>query len=241
MCPGENQGANRGGESGNIIFIVLGAIILLGFLTAAIQMSSRPEGSNIDGETLTVRASQVRQYAVELEQAVAYIMRGGASEEDIRFAHPDADAGYGVITADPEHQVFDRRGGGATYRAPPAGINDGSAWEFYGGTHLPDAGSDKAELIAVLPNVTKAFCDKINDMNGYDALPEDTGATATSSGTAGGCLQMGADGRFSAGQKFFDTANTTDEATFSVKPSLEACVLCAADGKYHFYHALMVR
>lgn len=241
MCPGRIQGADRSGESGNIIFIVLGAIILLGFLTAAIQMSSRPEGSNIDGETLTVRASQVRQYAVELEQAVAYIMRGGASEEDIRFAHPDAAAGYGAITDEPEHQVFDRRGGGATYREPPAGINDGSAWEFYGGTHLPDAGSDKAELIAVLPDVTKDFCDKINDMNGYDAQPEDKGSSATSSGTAGGCLQMGAAGRFSAAQKFFGTANTTDESTFSVKPSLEACVLCAADGKYHFYHVLMVR
>ena len=87
------------------------------------------------------------------------IFQNDFSENDIRFSHPDAHTDYGLITDTPARQVFSREGGGASYRAAPSGINDGSAWEFYGGTHMPDVGSDRAELIAVLPNLTQEFCE----------------------------------------------------------------------------------
>lgn len=233
-----------------MLFIILIAVVLIGALTAAIQFSSRPEGANIDKETLVIRAGEVQRYASELERAVLFITQNMMSEVDIRFAHPDAHADYGDLSADtdPSDQVFHHLGGGAEYRDPPEDINDGSAWEFYGGTHLPGVGSDKADLIAVLPNITQQFCDKINDLNGQTGTPTDTGMSAASGSDPGDCLHIGADGRFDDAQQFYTTVNTTDESTFRQDPevsaartALQACVTCSLDSARHFYHVLLAR
>jgi len=236
-----------------MLFIILMAIVLLGLLTAAIQYSSRPEGANIDKETLLIRVTEVQRYASELERAVLFIMQNGKSESDIRFGHPDAHADYGLISDQPDRQVFDRQGGGAKYRDPPDGINDGSAWEFYAGTALPQVGSTRADLVAVLPYVTQAFCERLNQSIGQTTQqPNDTGASAASGADPGTCVQIGALGRFDAGQQFYDspsTPNTVDESTFTVMPALQGCVLCSLDtngangtaDEYHFYHVLYAR
>lgn len=233
-----------------MLFIILIAVALIGTLTAAIQYSSRPEGANIDKERLVIRISEAQRYASELERAVLFIMQSGKSEADIRFAHPDAPSDYGDLSADadPSDQVFHKDGGGAAYRAPPEEINDGSAWEFYGGTHLPGVGSDRAELVAVLPNVTPQFCDRINEMNGQTATPTDTGGGSAAGANPGDCLNLGDDGRFGATQTFYATANTVNEATFAqdsvtseAKTALQACVVCSLDSQRHFYHVLMAR
>jgi len=248
----------RSSEAGNVLFIILLAIVLIGALTAAIQSSNRTEGSNIDAETLVIRASEVQRYASELERAVTYIMQSGKSESDLRFAHPNAHADYGDLSADadPSDQVFHVDGGGANYRTPPSGVNDGSAWEFYGGTHIPGMGtSSRAELIAVLPNVTAAFCDKINALNGQSAIlpdppgpPEDTGSGTASGLDPGQCLNIGALGRFDNAQQFYSTINSTDENSFTqdpnttaARPAPQACVKCEVGPAYHVYHVLLAR
>ena len=220
-------------ENGNVFFFVLLAIVLIGLVTAALRQGSND--ASIDNENLTVKTSQVRQYAAELERGVSFVLQNGLSEVDIRFAHPDASSDYGSIATDPTHQVFDKTGGGVEYRAAPSGINDGSPWEFYGASALPQVGSDSAELIAVLPNVTAEFCSKINAQVGYTAQPTDTGAGATN------CVNGGATLRFDAGTQFSGVPNTVNAATFSVKPSVEGCVSCVADGAYHYYRVLMAR
>ncbi len=238
------------GESGNVLFMVLIAVVLIGALTAAIQMTGRQEGTHIDRETLIIRASEVQRYASELERAVMFIMQQNTkSEVDIRFAHPDANADYGDLSADadPTDQVFHKNGGAANYREPPAGINDGSAWEFYAGTSLPQVGSDKADLVAVLPNVTQAFCQKINELNQQGgAQPEDTGAVAAAGNDPGSCINIGALGRFDNGRQFYDspsTPNTVDETTFTTMPGTQGCVQCVdmPGAPYHFYHVLYAR
>ncbi len=230
------MGRSSSPESGNVIFFILIAIALIGLVTAALRVGSG-DGANIDREKLAIVAAQVKQQAGEMEQAITLIINNGASESDIRFAHPDAHADYGTITTTPEFQVFDRAGGAATYRPAPAGVNDGSAWEFYGNTHMPQTGTDRAELLAVLPNVTAGFCETINRMNGYSATPTDGAGGA---GTAT-CLYSGAAARFDAGTQFSATPNTTDEGTFSVKPAKEGCVRCTGDDSRHFFHVLMAR
>jgi len=251
----------RDGERGNILFIILIAVALIGLLTAAISRTNRPDGASIDKEALILRASEVQRYASELERAVNFIMQNGKSEVDVRFAHYNADAEYGDLAADPDKsdQVFDREGGGANYRDPPQGINDGSAWEFYGGTHVPGIGrSDRAEMVAVLPHVTQGFCDKINDLNGQDGDMIDDGGTAASPTNAGSCVNLGAVGRFDGATQFYTTINSMDESatsfdeddnTSAPRPALQGCVTCSADtngangtsDERHFYHVLMAR
>lgn len=250
----------RRDEQGNILFVILIAIVLIGLLTAAIQMSNRPEGSNIDKETLIIRASEIQRYASELERAVNYIMQDGKSESDIRFAHPDAHSDYGDLSADgdPSDQVFHVSGGGANYREAPSDIQTTpSPWEFYAGTHIPGMGTEsRTELIAVLPNVSQDFCDKINALNGQPLAtpgpPEDTGAGAASGGNPGACLAIGALGRFNDTRQYYlstsTTINTVDETTFAqdantsaARPAAQACVRCDIGNANHFYHVLLAR
>lgn len=241
---------NANTQNGNILFIILLAIGLMAALTAAIQQTSRPDGANIDQESLVIRTSEVQRYASELERAVMFIIGNGISESDIRFAHPQASSDYGDLSADgdPSDQVFHKDGGGASYRSPPSGINDGSAWEFYGGTAIPGAGSNKADLVAVLPNVTDEFCQRVNDLNNQSGTPADTGGSAASGVNPGDCVYIGALGRFDDGQQFYSSPNTMDETTFeqdsvtsAAHTALQACVVCSTDSENHFYHVLLAR
>lgn len=237
--------ADRSNESGNVIFFILLAIVLIGLVTAAIR-STGGEGANIDKETLIIRSSEIKQYAQELERGVRYIIQNGASEEDIRFAHPDANADYGDINTDTKYQLFHRAGGGASYRMPAGDIQVGGvqAWEFYGHTHAPYIGSNTspaADLIAVLPDITKQLCDKLNEMNGFDITtqPTDTGA-------GDGCVKSSDAQRFDDTNQYSAVPNTMDQATFldrntgNEKEAPEACVLCD-NGTYNFYHVLYAR
>ena len=241
-------------QSGNVLFMILIAIVLIGALTAAVQFTNRSEGTSIDREDVIIKASEVQRYASELERAVNYIMENGLSESALRFAHPDAPTEYGDLTADTDtrDQVFAQDGGGALYRAPPEGINDGSNWEFYGGTHIPSMGTGRAELVAVLPNVTQEFCDRINVLNNQTLNPEDNGTGLangnSSSDSAGECVDLGDNGRF-IGQ-FHNSPNTMEDATFEQDtayspsvpyPAPQACVQCREGGNNHFYHVLMTR
>ncbi|MAI61187.1 MAG: hypothetical protein CBB87_01705 [Micavibrio sp. TMED27] len=223
-------------ESGNVLFIILMAVAMLGFLTAAIR-SGDSSNANIDKESLAIRVSQVRSYASELERAVLFVNQNGISESDLRFAHGRAHSDYGTYSDEPERQIFHPDGGGANYTNPPRGINNGSAWEFYGTSAVPSIGTSAADLIAVLPNVSVDFCNSINERNGQSSMPRDTGT----------CLNAGSSGRFGDSQQFSSSPNEMDEASFAqdttvsaVKPAPQACVICD-DGARHFYYVLLAR
>lgn len=233
--------SHRKSESGNVIFFILLAIVLVGLITAAVRGTG--EGGHIDNEALAIRVSEVREYMNEIERGLRFIMHDGASETEIRFAHPDAPAGYGDITNTPSRQIFSTSGGGVQYRLPDAGISSAANWEFFGRTHLPGVGTDdaalkEAELIAVLPDVTSAFCAKINKINGYDEAVQPID-------TSGSCINASTTFRFSSSSGFTTTgsADTVNDATFTVRPAMQGCVSCAAGGTsdFHFFHVLMAR
>lgn len=234
------KSSERKNERGNIMFMILIAIVLIATLTAVISNTSDTQNSSIDNETLAIRASEIQRYAAELERGITYIMQNGTSEQDIRFAIPTDSAnatGYGDLAADtdPSDQMFHPNGGAANYRAAPDDVQTtASAWEFYGGTHIPGVGTSKADLIAVLPFVTQQMCEKINALNDQTATPAEDGS---------GNLYGGTTGRFGSGGTvvtFNDsTTNTLDAATFSKTPAMQACVTVGTD--YHFYHVIMAR
>ena len=224
-------------QSGNMLIYILGAIFLLGLLIVLVKGSFQ-EGVGVDGDKLVVAASRTQQYAGELERGVAYVLQGGVSESDLRFAHPDALAAYGTYS-DINTMVFAPSGGGVEYQAPIAGINDGTQWQFFATTHFTDIGTDtaatqKAELIAVLPKVTLAFCNQIN-RNVKQAIDL---AQITDAGDKGCVYEPGEEfaGTFRAGA----AVNLLTDARLSSVPAREACIKCA-DGTYNYYRVLMER
>lgn len=226
--------AARHPQSGNILVIILIAIALIGALSVAIQGTSN-QSATIDKESLVLRISEVRRYASELERGIAFIMQNGHSEADIRFSHLDIDTDYGDLSADADKsdQLFAREGGGATYRPPSSDIAGATLghWEFYGTTTMPNVGSDRADLVAVLGQVNQEFCDAINKSVGYAAQPEDPST----------CLASGASNRFGASTQFLSSPNTVTDSTFSVKPSMEGCIECTGDGSLHYFRVLLAR
>ena len=230
----QNTHHHRQYESGNVLIIILLAVALIGALTAAMQGTAQ-QSAHIDKETLILRVSEVQRYASELERGVNYIMQNGHSENDLRFAYPNAHSDYGDLSADSDtsDQIFDRLGGAAHYGTPPKNINDGSTWEFYGHTALPQVGSNAADLIVVLPNVTQSFCERVNSIIGYDDTSQPTDSSI--------CINGGASQRFDDTTQFDSSPNTVADATFSIKPSMQGCVQCTNDNSYHFFHVLMAR
>lgn len=221
-----------------MIFFVLLGIALLGLLTAALR-NSGIEGSSIDQETVTISVTKLKDQANALERGVAFILQNGASESDIRFSHPDADADYGDITNSSAFQVFAREGGGVNYLPPPAGVNDGTPWHFYGHTDAPDVGSNAADLIAVLPNLNAQACAVINKQLNQTGTMLDDGGSALSAGCVYGAAAM----RFASNGKYSAPAQNTmneDPTSFSIKPATSGCVSCA-DGSRHYFRVLLAR
>lgn len=222
-------------ESGNILLYILGAIFLLGLLVVIIKGSIMP-GTGIDQETLMLRASEVQNYGSELERAVAYILANNHSGTDIRFAHPDAALAYGLITNDPTRQVFSSQGGAAIYREPPSDIlTTPGSWIFTGNNSLAVGciTQNCTDLIALLMNVTKDFCLKINELNNINnpsgSPPQDVGSFEYLSLFTGAFTSMG---------KISDTDGINTQNT------KEGCVEGDVDppaGTYHYYRVLLER
>ena len=229
-----NQNRN---ERGSLLLYILIGVVLIGVLTIALR-NSGGGSENIDKEDLVLKFNQIQSYGSELTSAVSNVLSNeDIGESTIRFAHPDAPADYGSITGKPPREVFSKEGGKANYRQPPLNVNDGSPWEFYATTNIPQVGSDRAELIAVLPNVTQEFCNVVNSRLGFK---QGTQPTDSATGTTPDCVQGSSSDRFSG--SFNDISpNILDATTFSRLPAMQACVYCASGATYNYYYVLMAR
>lgn len=226
-------------EAGNMLIYIIGAIFLFGLLIVLLKGGFQ-EGTGIEGEKVMLKANQVQQYGSELERGVSYVLRNGISEADMRFAAPNALSAYGSYSNDPS-MVFAPLGGGVEYKEPLQGINDGTQWQFFGTTHISNIGSNtsgdqKAELLAVLPNVTMAFCNQINRN-----VKQTIDLTATTDPAAQGCVNT-TGSEFGDGTQFLSgtSVNLLDDDELTIIPATEACVRCS-DGTFNYYKVLMGR
>jgi len=225
------SGHRPGNRSGNVLFLIMIAIILIAALTYAISHSERGDG-NLSREQTAIRAAKVVSFATDIKRAVDNLFRSGKSESSISFAASQL-TGYGTADTAPANEVFNIAGGGVGWSDVPDGTNDGSQWEFYGFTAVPNVGTAEADLIMVLPNVTQKFCQAYNEKAGFAAgaaIPSDTDA----------CVSDTAQ-RFSGTFATDSDINTFDMATFPAtdKPYPAACVACGTS--YQAYYTLMER
>lgn len=215
-------------QTGNVMFMLLIAILLFAALTAAITRSDQGSAS-LTGEKTNLSADRVASFGVDVKRATENIVRNGNSEAAIRFSHADL-TGYGTPDTTPKTEVFNIQGGGAGFMTVPENMNDGSQWEFTGATAAPGVGDNAtADLIMVLPNVNERFCRAFNKKAGYgpgDAIPTDGGACVYDTGQ-----------RFNGA--FSSSPNVMDAGTFRATPAPYACVACGS--AYHVYYVLMER
>ncbi len=224
-------------QAGNVLFYILIAVALLGFLTAALNRSGSMF-QDVSREEALIKGQQIQRYGAELEQAVRAILNNGVSERDIRFAHASASGSYGVPSAiPPQNQVFSPQGGAAEFRYVPAGANAGNQlpWEFTAHTNFPRVGSPtQPELIAVAPDLNQTVCEQINLSLGQNATIPDTGPGSTP------CI-------YAFTHRFTGTytdapgdLHQIDEANFVKLPPTQGCVQCS-DNKFYYFYVLLAR
>lgn len=172
MCKSSNQG--------NVLFLILIAVVLFAALSYAVTQSSRG-GGNANKEKASIVASELVEYASTLRQAILRLkLIKHCDDTEINFDAP-SHTGYtnGSAPADGSCDVFGSSGGGMSLIAPPTGTSTND-WYFAGNLILHNAGgvnSDldtaNTDLAIILFDISEDVCLAINKGIGIDGIPVD--------------------------------------------------------------------
>jgi hypothetical protein len=163
--------SHKSEQSGNMLFIILIAIILLGGLAVLLSRTSGSTDDTGSTEKATIQATDIVRYLAGVEAGIARLMNNGCSETQISFYSPKEPSAYmrgeyGAIStpADKSCYVFDPAGAGIEYKLS----SDFSAASI---TYAGEAGiagyrSDVKHLIAFLTNIPLPLCIALNKVVG---------------------------------------------------------------------------
>ena len=223
---------NRTQERGNVFIFILMGIVLFAALSYVTARGMRSDTtSSLSDRQIELAASDILNYAQQVERVVNRLRRNGCSINDISFFIS------GVTNAAYEHSptapttcnVFHGNGGGIGYRAPDASWLDGVGGVLTGRDNfnfttqgvetLGNAGED---IIMYIPNLNEQVCIAINDranVGSAGATPaSDTFGFGYYNGTFGSTNQIGDSGTIFEGERIGCTTNT--------------------GGRFHFYYVL---
>lgn len=165
-------------ESGNVLFLILIAVVLFAALSYAVTQSSRTGGGDAGRETNLIGSAEITQYPAAVKTAIVRMIINGVTYEELKFNPPSDFAGLGVALAE---GVFHPSGGAAAYSQSGSSSMESDSpgtWYFnpsfevqYIGTSSA-ASPDGNDFIAFLPGVKTAVCDKLNEeSNGITTIP----------------------------------------------------------------------
>lgn len=184
-------------QAGNVFFLVLVAVALMAAFVFAVTRSGS-SSSGAMNENDKIAATRIIAYGTAVKDTIDQMRMQGISENDIRFANPVVNTGYGTMGANPPAEVFNTSGGGLTYEKPDTNWLDSTysaqdgwgEWRFTGymaarwtGTPTDPNSSvfcqaaNCAELMAVVPYVKKSVCEQIDKILNFwesGAIPQDT-------------------------------------------------------------------
>jgi hypothetical protein len=173
-------------ESGNALWFILVAIVLLGALTILLSRSGTSVNQTGDVEQSRLRAGQIMRTAKAIEAAIDQMKLRGVSESELSFENDVTVTDYANAdcTVD-ECKIFAAGGGGQNYAAPPVGASTSDAeWIFTGGNNIGTAaypvGTTIAgtgnDIIMLLADASPEMCAQVNKDLGIGTggtLPED--------------------------------------------------------------------
>lgn len=156
-------------QSGNVLWFILLAVALLGFLTLVVSRigSSVEQSGNV--EMTRIKASALMRYMASIETSVSKMLAQGISENDLDFAAINAGHNNPNCTQT-QCEVFHVEGGGMSFRKPSEILGDTSItdnWVVSSGNRIYNIGcNDNTEectdLLLLMPHVPKSVCLQIN-------------------------------------------------------------------------------
>jgi len=113
-------------QSGNVMFIILATIGLIAALTMMLSNSER-SSATMGNEKSALQLQQIMNYAANIERGVQRVLvQNNCQIGEMNFDHPDLEnydtnAFYKNPSSpsDKSCDIFDVKGGGVTYQAPP--------------------------------------------------------------------------------------------------------------------------
>jgi hypothetical protein len=168
-------------QHGNVLFLILIAVILFAALSYAVTQSNKGGGSDARKEKSSLAGNQILNYANSVNAAVmALRISRGCDDTQISFENPIV-SGYENANAplDKRCHVFDPAGGGLAYQKPPVGSQTvQTGYVFTGGILYQDIGttcfSDARcmDLSVAVMDIDKEVCAAINrGLFGEQAIP----------------------------------------------------------------------
>ncbi|MEM6780965.1 MAG: hypothetical protein AAF569_03790 [Pseudomonadota bacterium] len=237
-------------ESGNVLIILLVAIVLLGALTALLTRSGGSTNETGELEQQSIVVSEILRYASSIEAAVTRLRQRGCSENQLSFQYDaDGDGDYTDTGETPDYRnanapsdlschIFHPNGGGQTYESPEADWLDSthSAIVTYGDyaftrrTEIADVGENTEKDLTLFINfIIRDLCVAIN--NTLD-LPNPSGEPPVD------------DGDFNSTDLFdgtFDTGSVSDVNPPELIGEKSGCFKHSSNDQYFFYHVLIAR
>ena len=164
----DTRKTRRLSEAGNVLFLILIAVVLFAALSYAVTQSSRSGGGGADGEANLVNSAQITQYPASVRTAIVRMIISGVDVSQLNFDPPSefgaAPAGTNCNTV-PAPCVFHPTGGGATHVTAPAAVtaSGGQAqWVFSSNYAIENIGTTANDIMAFLPGVGAAICARLN-------------------------------------------------------------------------------
>ena len=163
-------------ESGNVLFLILIAVVLFAALSYAVTRSTRTPDDGADNTINGIRASAIVQYPAGIRTSLMRMIMNGMGVSELKFNAP---AAFSSLPNDAEG-VFHPAGGSATYETAShdamASGTEGT-WHFNAEFEVDNIGLDTAgdfpgnDLVAFLPGIRQGICARINEDIGLSAIP----------------------------------------------------------------------
>lgn len=256
-----NFNIRRRSEKGNILFLILLAVVLFAALSYAVTQSLRGGGQGASNETNLVSSASLTSYPVGVRAAILRMTVGGTDVTTLRFDPPSVFA-IGITTSALQAlNVFHPSGGGAVFSLIPSNAlvtpSTTASWVFNSLNEINGIGTSSAstgasapgnDLIAFADGLTSGLCQKINTELGVSTIPVLTAAQTTTitaqqnvflnDGTTANTTNLGLIASSTANDNLKDNA-TASSGVMANKPFL--CVQNGASGSYLYYHVLVER
>ena len=192
-------------QRGNILFLILLAVVLFAALSYAVTGSQRGTVKDASGDKVELAASQIMQKGQMVEAAVMRLkLTKDCKDTEISFENPTV-SGYtnSSTPADGHCKVFDQAGGGLSWLSTPDGAVEGTS-EMFQYTMLPVAGVGAwiettptrcvlqssaiqdtcRDLVMILAHVPEAVCTVINQKTQLRASFGENGAVGNGANSA---------------------------------------------------------
>lgn len=164
-------------QRGNVIFILLIAVVLLGALSFAITQTQRGSTSQVTDENARLLATEIIDYSNTVANAVGQLRLRGVAETALCFDSPQwpVDHVYAFPACDTQtNRIFSPDGGGVIWARPTAlafdpDANPSGLWEYVVGNEVTGIGTDgladdNVDLLMILTGLNFKVCHQINKL-----------------------------------------------------------------------------